>query len=161
MEWSSSPLHAQFWKFPRTNNDSAHLLGIYWNSIGSWKLLGYSESICATHDIDWTSYTTAEAWMPTSCIAQWVLLNSAQYIGLIRAHWRLPMFRSPFLSGVELETALSNSAQARMTLASSKEMNEESRTMWVGWVYDRGLDVVRHFVKTQRVCRPVGRKVCN
>lgn len=50
------------------------------------------------------------------------------------------MFRSPFLPGVELETALSNSAEARMTLNSSKamEMNEENRTMWVGSVvYDR------------------------
>lgn len=68
------------------------------------------------------------------------------------------MFRSPFLPGVELETALSNSAEARMTLNSSKEMNEENRTMWVGSVvYDRGLDVVRHFVKIQRVGRYVTR----
>lgn len=43
-------------------------------------------------------------------------------------------------------------------LTSSKEMNHESRTMWVGSVvYDRGLDVVRHFVKAQGVGRYVTR----
>lgn len=35
------PCMHSFWKFPRTaNNDCAHLLGIYRNSIGSWKVTG-------------------------------------------------------------------------------------------------------------------------
>lgn len=122
-----------FWKFPRTaNNDCAHLLGIYWNSIGSWKVTGVLRIIKynARHRLNLLHHR----WSVDACSMYFVIIfhTCARVNGLI--YFTI----LSFCEWNYKETALANSTQTGINWPHPRKWKKKIGTMcgrarrWVG-----------------------------